>query len=326
MRIGSLFSGAGGLDLAVEAVFGGHTVWHSEIDAAASKVLAYRYPHIPNLGDITTANWNAAPPVDIICGGFPCVDVSIAGQRAGLAAGTRSGLWHEMARIIGLHSPRYVIIENVRGLLSAAANRHLEPGNPTLGDGSDQPVLRAIGAVVGDLADLGYDAQWATVRASDVGAPHTRERVFVLATRGTSEVPCRTGWPLLPDVDQLLPTPTTQDGANNAGPSQFERNSLPLNALATQLDCGWGVYGEAIRRWEEISRPAPAPMHDRGDGKPVLNPAFSEWMMGWPKGWVTDPNIGISRNDQLRIVGNGVVSRQCEFALWYLLRIAEASR
>src|SRR5271165_5801539 len=95
MRIGSLFSGAGGLDLAVEAVFGAETVWHCELDKAASKVLAARWPGVPNLSDITAVDWGAPhiPPVDILCGGFPCQDVSFAGRRAGIKDGTRSGLW-----------------------------------------------------------------------------------------------------------------------------------------------------------------------------------------------------------------------------------------
>ena len=92
MRIGSLFSGAGGLDMAVEAVFGGTTVWHSEIDKAASKVLAHRWPGVPNLGSITEIDWATVEPVDVLCGGFPCTDVSAAGKRAGMH-GTRSGLW-----------------------------------------------------------------------------------------------------------------------------------------------------------------------------------------------------------------------------------------
>lgn len=91
MRIGSLFSGAGGLDMAVESVFAGRTVWHSEIDNAASKVLAHRWPDVPNLGSITEIDWATVNPVDVLCGGFPCQDVSAAGKRAGIKDGTRSG-------------------------------------------------------------------------------------------------------------------------------------------------------------------------------------------------------------------------------------------
>lgn len=121
-RIGSLFSGAGGLDLAVEHVTGGRTVWHCEADPDASKVLAAHWPNVPNLGDITLVDWlyvAEVAPVEVLCGGFPCQDVSAAGRRAGLAGGTRSGLWAEMARAIEALRPVLVVIENVEGLLTA---------------------------------------------------------------------------------------------------------------------------------------------------------------------------------------------------------------
>jgi DNA (cytosine-5)-methyltransferase 1 len=89
--IGSLFSGAGGLDMAVEAATGGRTAWHAELNPAACQVLAHRWPDVPNLGDITAVDWADVPPVSILCGGFPCQDVSSAGRRAGIAEGTRSG-------------------------------------------------------------------------------------------------------------------------------------------------------------------------------------------------------------------------------------------
>ena len=187
MRIGSLFSGAGGLDMAVEQVFGGRTAWHCEVDAAASKVLAHRWPGVPNLGDITTVDWAAVEPVDVLCGGFPCQDVSAAGRRAGIKDGTRSGLWAFYADAIASLRPPLVIIENVRGLLNAQAHRDMESADATVGDRPGRPVLRAAGAVLGDLADIGYDAQWCTVAASDVGAPHRRERVFVVATDSECE-------------------------------------------------------------------------------------------------------------------------------------------
>ncbi len=452
MNIGSLFSGAGGLDMAVEAVFGGTVVWHSEIDKAASKVLAHRYPDVPNLGDITQVDWADVPAVDILSLGFPCQDVSAAGKRAGIKQGTRSGLWSVAADAIEALQPRIVVVENVRGLLSATAHR-MESDDPTVGNGAGRPVLRAAGAVLGDLADLGYDAQWATVAAGDVGAPHRRERVFIVATDTGSErhggqqntgmvgrlggaeassarererarpfASYRDEETTSQEVD-LLPTPTCQDGKNNAGPSQFERNTLPLNAevmllpkakadngwceqcwvdyespaclcdefgyvqrpllptpsthdttgarrpeqldrmvkpfsnlndtavnelLSTpqapdskgapkddfnnnclprdiiECDQAWGKYEPAVRRWEALTRPAPKPTEPGVSGlkRPRLNPAFSEWMMGWPEGWCTAPEIGITRKDQLKIVGNGVCPQQASAALRYLVQVA----
>lgn len=158
---------AGMLDRAVEQVTGGQVVWQCEIDRIAAMVLAQHWPGVPNLGDIRAVNWSRVRwglgPVDILCGGFPCTDISWAGQQAGLAAGTQSGLWSEFVRAIDTLRPPQVIIENVRALLRVPADR------PAIGD-----VLR-------DLADLGYDAQWETVSAAAVGAPHRRDRVFITA-------------------------------------------------------------------------------------------------------------------------------------------------
>lgn len=202
-RIGSLFSGYGGLDMAVQQVLGGTVVWHSQYEPPgkngkpdpqhAAQILHHHWPDVPNLGDITTLNWAAVldehGPIDVLTGGFPCQDVSLAGVRRGMAQGNRSGLWSHMARAISILKPRLVVIENVRGLLSADAHSNVEPCPWCLGDGRDEPVLRALGAVCGDLASLGFDSSWQVLRASDVGAPHRRERVFVLA------------WPAAEDPD-----------------------------------------------------------------------------------------------------------------------------
>ena len=113
--------------------------------------------------------------------------MSAAGKRAGIKDGTRSGLWSVFAEAIDALRPRYVVIENVRGLLSAEAHRGVEPATGTLGIGGRVPVLRAAGAVVGTLADLGYSSRWATVSAASIGAPHRRERVFILASTADAE-------------------------------------------------------------------------------------------------------------------------------------------
>ena len=404
MRIGSLFSGAGGLDMAVEEVFGGEVIWQAEVDKAASKVLAYRFPCAPNLGDITQIDWKTVEPVDVLCGGFPCQDVSAAGKRAGIKAGTRSGLWSVFADAIEALRPPIVVIENVRGLLSAEAHRQLEPAEATVGDRAGRPVLRAAGAVLGDLADLGYDAQWATVAAGDVGAPHRRERVFIVAHADgerrerdfvrperyeqTAER-SREAVALLPtptaqsakhggesrfgggngdvsnlwQIAHLLPTPTAESGKHSSeGADRGQKDDANLWIVARRLlptpaaadghrgqdfaradrdgsggddlvtlavkadrDQQWGKYEPAIRRWESLTRLAPAPTEPNKNGNPRLSAAFSEWMMGWPDGWVTDPDIGISRNDQLRIVGNGVCPQQAIAALRYLLTLAEVA-
>ena len=114
-RVGSLFAGIGGFDLAAQWV-GWRTVWVSEIDPFASAVLAERFPGVPNHGDITRINFANVEPVDVLCGGFPCQDISTAGKGAGID-GERSGLWREYARAIGELRPRCVVVENVAALL-----------------------------------------------------------------------------------------------------------------------------------------------------------------------------------------------------------------
>lgn len=178
--IGSMFSGYAGLDEGVSSVLGGRVAWFCEIDKGASKVLAHHWPDVPNLGDISAVDFTAVEQADVHTGGFPCQDVSHAGKRAGLNATTRTGLWSQMCRAIEEQKPRLVVAENVRGLLSAEAASDMEPCPLCVGEGSGEP-LRALGAVLADLAELGYDARWIGLRASDVGAPHERFRVFILA-------------------------------------------------------------------------------------------------------------------------------------------------
>jgi DNA (cytosine-5)-methyltransferase 1 len=182
LRIGSLFSGYGGLDLAVQDALDAQVVWHCEWDDAPSKILEKHFPGVPNYRDVSKVDWAAVEPVDVLTGGFPCQDLSLAGKRAGLKEGTRSGLWSEFANAIEVLKPRLVVIENVRGLLSARAHSGVEHCAWCMGEAGDgEPVLRALGAVLGDLADLGYDARWTGVRAADAGAPHNRFRVFIVA-------------------------------------------------------------------------------------------------------------------------------------------------
>lgn len=200
MKYGSLFSGYGGLDLAVEDVFGAKAAWHSEIEPAACQVLERRWPGVPNLGNVAEVPWADVEPVDILCGGFPCTDVSAAGRRAGLNPETRSGLWSYFGAAIGAIRPSLVIIENVRGLTSAPATHPAHelgfcPG--CLGVEPERVVLRALGAVLGDLADLGFDAEWLGLPASDVGAAHPRYRIVVVAWQAAafpSDVGHERGW------------------------------------------------------------------------------------------------------------------------------------
>lgn len=159
LRIGSLFSGIGGLELGVEAVTGGRVLWQVERDPWCRSVLARHWPDAARFDDVCTVGDQLAA-VDLICGGFPCQPASVAGKRKGMD--DDRWLWPQFARIVGVVRPRLVLLENVPGLLTV--------------DGG-----RAWGSVLGSLASLGYDAEWGLFRASDAGAPQRRERVFCLA-------------------------------------------------------------------------------------------------------------------------------------------------
>jgi DNA (cytosine-5)-methyltransferase 1 len=166
-RIGSVCTGYGGLDMAVELVLGGRLAWYAETDRHASTVLAHHRPGIPNLGDIRTVDWTQVEQVDIVTAGFPCQDISNAGQRQGIT-GQHSSLWKHVASAVRVLRPHLVVVENVAALLR-----------------------RGFDVVHADLAEIGYDTSWTCLRASDIGAAHRRDRLFLLATpagRGGADV------------------------------------------------------------------------------------------------------------------------------------------
>lgn len=335
---GSLFTGYGGLDLAVNAAFGSETIWTSDINPGVGRIIASRFPGVPNLGDITQVDWSTVRRPSILSGGSPCQDLSTAGARAGMVDGTRSNLWVAMREAIAHLEPTYVVWENVRGALSARAESNLGWTEGLL-DGRPQEALpkkedhalRALGRVLGDLADLGYDARWVCLRASDVGACHRRERVFVLAHPKGHPWRQRVGDPRparLTTPRRLLPTPTANLGRNGGGQDAEKRRagghavsiedvaiSLPKlpptprasdgthggpNSRGSKGDLAlpaaacqdFGEYGEAIARHEQtFGHAAPSPTELGKKGAPRLAARFAEWMMCLPDGWVTDPTI-----------------------------------
>lgn len=357
-RIGSLFSGYGGLDLAVEEVFDGETVWFSELNEPVARVFAHHWPGAPNLGDITTIDWTTAAPVDILCGGFPCQSVSTVGRRQGFAPGAASGLWAHMATAIDALQPEWVVIENVRGLLTTPAQRpalegdhddrrnpgaatgadatpgDVEPDPWGVGDSATRP-LTAAAALVGDLVDLRYDAQWIGLPASAIGAPHPRFRVFILAHR-TVPYPARLGRRQgrgdLAAGRNATRNDRAQSPDHRPRPPRHERisatrrvgESVEPDPTALRR---WGRYAPAIVQWERIiGRPAPEPALLPATSGPRPAPTFVEWLMGLENGWVTDPSLEITPAQQLAMLGNGVVPLQATVALRRLLAPSDASR
>ena len=206
LAVVSLCSGYGGLDDAVTAVFGGRVVAYAETDKAAIAALERAYPGVPNAGDITAADWAALAGrfglagVDVLCGGFPCQPVSSAGKRLG-AADDR-WLWPHVARAVRELAPEWVVLENV-----------------------DDLVVRAGGALIAEvtagLRDAGYAGSWVCVKASDLGAAHERDRVFIVARRGFhGPVPGGGGW--------AVPFAVTDGGGWAAGAGDLFDDSPPV--------------------------------------------------------------------------------------------------
>jgi DNA (cytosine-5)-methyltransferase 1 len=168
MTFGSLFAGVGGIDLGLESA-GMECRWQVEIDPFCTKVLEKHWPNVRRYGDITRVDAGDLERVDVLAGGFPCQDVSNMGLQKGLA-GDRSGLWFEMLRIVRALRPQYVLVENVSGLL-----------------------VRGLWRVLADLAEIGFDAEWDSICAGHFGAPHERERIFILAYPDKGDGPTRVG-------------------------------------------------------------------------------------------------------------------------------------
>jgi DNA (cytosine-5)-methyltransferase 1 len=364
LRIGSLCSGYGGLDMAVQQVIGGTVAWHCEFAAAPSKILAHHWPEVPNHHDLTATDWAAVEPVDVLTGGYPCQPFSHAGKRKGTT--DERHIWPHIADAVRILRPRLLCFENVAGHVSLGLD-----------------------VVLGDLAALGYDARWGCLRAADVGAPHGRARVFIAATDSDhradngqrSRTGSRWGGSAAPDAANLghergwrardgwagstdgsdAAADAAGDGRNEGWPeptgivggpdaakcggqtfpdaSDAERRGSQQPGLGASTGSAaeprerpgegadgddsaavnWGAYEPAIRRWERATlRPAPRPTETGQRGGQRLSPRFVEWMMGLSAGHVTDVP-GVSRNDQLKALGNGVVPQQAAVAYAALL-------
>ncbi|WP_327162069.1 DNA (cytosine-5-)-methyltransferase [Streptomyces zaomyceticus] len=318
-RSGSLCTGYGGLDMAVQRVVGGSMAWASDIDPSACKILAHRFPAVPNLGDLTVVDWHHVLDTfgrpDIVTGGYPCQPFSIGGRQKGTADDRH--IWPDIARALRVLRPRLAFLENVRN--------HLRIG---------------FDVVLRDLAELGFDAEWIVVRASDALAPHKRERLFILAVaqdtdgepwvewrqsasrkeeggRARSDARGRGRVAAADDHDVTARRREVARGVESAaGTDAFEaRGGCGYAATVGTGEDDWGRFSPAVARWAEaLGSMPPRPTDDRGR----LNPELEEWMHGLPPGHVTQvPDLG--RQGQLKAIGNGVVPQQGELALRLLL-------
>ncbi|UKD55123.1 DNA cytosine methyltransferase [Amycolatopsis sp. FU40] len=339
--------------MAAAEVFGAEPAWLADLDPAAAALLAHRYPGVPNLGDITAVDWDLVAllaPVELVFAGWPCQPFSLAGKQKG--ADDDRALWPEVDRCLRALRPQYVLLENVPAVVAAG---ELE-------------------RVATSLASLGYRFAWCCLTAAAVGAPHKRDRFFLVAvaedadgaargqrgiaasdqaeSRRTRADAGRRGRASAADADsdavreqpiakpRGLRTAVAEQPRINAAPhaegrglaGDTERDSETqlhqaddeprLDADGRVLD--WAGYEPAIRRWEAVlGRPAPVPTVPGARGGRVLNPELPEWMMGLPAGWITGVP-GLSRAQQLKLAGNGVVWQQAVEAYLYLLGVLDA--
>ena len=251
LKVLDLFSGIGGFSLGLERTGGFETVAFCEIDPFCRKVLAKHWPNVRQYEDVRklTADTLARDGigVDVITGGFPCQDISCAGRQAGIGAGTRSGLWSEIFRLASELSPSYVFVENVPNLLSGPSE---QPGG-------------WFGRILGDLASLGYDAEWHCVPASYVGAPHIRDRVWIVAHPDVQEnhigslgkVFTRRG---LPRGNSSSPWGTAMPAISRMGdgvPGELDRLGALGNAVVPQIP---ELIGRAILDAISLAEPTPS--------------------------------------------------------------------
>jgi DNA (cytosine-5)-methyltransferase 1 len=280
LKIGSLCTGYGGLDLAVEEHFNAETVWCAEFDKYASQVIEQRF-NIPNYGNIKEIDWGSLEPIDILTAGYPCQPFSHAGYRKG--TDDERHIFPYILEAISILRPRWVILENVRGHLSLGLKE-----------------------VLAGLTSVGYNARWQVVRAADAGAPHQRARLFVVA---------------YPNSNACEESPRTIRGVSSETTEILNRSDKTIHRSSDQdVSDSNDQHKSHNRQVQELGRrfTPRCQMHmqeppDALDQDGKLNAVFVEYMMGLPVGWVTD--TGLSRAQQLKMLGNGVVPQQAKLAL-----------
>jgi DNA (cytosine-5)-methyltransferase 1 len=299
MNVLSLFAGIGGLELGLERA-GMTVVGQVELDPYCRRVLAKHWPEVPRHDDVRTAVewWQSAPrpTVDVVCGGFPCQDISNAGRRIGIG-GARSGLWKEMAWVVSSLRPRYVVMENVAAILS-----------------------RGLDVVAGDLASIGYDLEWDCIPAAAVGAPHRRDRWWGIA---------------YPQCDGVRLESVTEPGRNGTDVIAAD-GAYRAVADAASVRCGQGWQGrpagdgqdgqaietqaladaDGVAGAQTIMRDDPVSVTPRRrvdgiDRRGWAGATRNSW-------WATEPDVGRvahgipARVDRLRALGNAVVPQVAE--------------
>jgi len=276
ITFGSLFAGIGGIDLGFERC-GMKCRWQVEIDKYANKVLEKHWPNVERWGDVRTfppdssSKWK----VDVMAGGFPCQDISVAGKGAGLN-GERSGLFFEIVRVARQLKPRAIVLENVSALL-----------------------VRGMGAVLGELAEIGYDAEWHCIPAAGVGAPHRRDRVFIIAY-------------------------AKHNGSHRDGKNEQEREREEMERCQFSR---WDGIDRNVADSDNKQRKRSEQETIRGES--ILSRQFRRGCEDIGEQWSTEPDVGRvadgvpSRVDRLRGLGNAVVPQVAQVVGTMLLERLE---
>lgn len=269
--------------MAVEAYFNAETVWTSDIDKYASIVIEERIGK-PNLGDLKAINWTKVEPIDILTAGYPCQPFSHAGQRKGVE--DERHIFPYIMQAIGILRPKIIFLENVRGHLSLGFKEVLQ-----------------------NLAEAGYDARWRVVRASDAGAPHQRARLFIIAYASNGRCTHWHSFGFKPTQPKFAYDGCATHANSRACEESRRTTSLLQGTSRKEQD---KANRHEYRFSLKMDRQNIPNTLDQGR----LNPKFVEYMMGLMPGWVTD--LPISRTNQLKILGNGVVPQQAYLALQLL--------
>ena len=291
LTVGSLFSGIGGFELGFEATGRFKTRWQIECDAYATKVLAKHWPDVYRHNDVCTWPNEKTEPVDVIIGGFPCQDISYAGKGAGLD-GKRSGLFYELMRIVRVVGPQYVVLENVAALFS-----------------------RGLDQVLGTLASHGYDAEWEVVSAASVGAPHRRDRVFIIGyladsiSAGAGDQNGTTGRQRREPSDASKPA-TLRQRDRAAMPERIDASGGDTRNLAySNSKQREGCEQETVSRKSRVSQQLTRSSENQRT-KWTVEPAVGRVAHGIPK-----------RVDRLRCLGNAIVPQVAKVVAERLLEI-----
>jgi len=290
MKVLDLFSGIGGFSLGFERV-GWQTVAFCEIDKHCQAILKKHWPDVVIFDDITKLDKSSLPSdIDVICGGFPCQDISVAGHQEGIT-GSRSNLWKEYKRLINEIRPKYAIIENVANLRN-----------------------KGLVTVLQDLGEIGYNAQWHCIPASAVGAPHRRDRIWIIAYSGSYGCECRGN---NRNRGSLQNNQERQSEEVQQERDKRKSRSCKICKASADPDCqrckrewefrevselfadkiGQAILRDSVSRdtWKKELVPRVV------DGR--LNPEFVEWMMGYPIGWTEN----IARTQRIKGLGNSLV-------------------